>query len=42
MSSSPTSRLIKHIEIDTDNDEELIEFSDRDCDKDTAEDFFRD
>ncbi|MBP3390689.1 MAG: hypothetical protein J6L58_03270, partial [Clostridia bacterium] len=30
---------IKHIEIDTDEDEELIEFSDVDYDEDTTEDF---
>ena len=30
---------IKHIEIDTDDDEELIEFSDVDYDEDTTEDF---
>jgi site-specific DNA recombinase len=33
---------IKHIEIDTDDDEELIEFSDVDYDEDTTEDFGRD
>ena len=32
---------IKHIEIDTDDDEELIEFSDVDYDEDTTEDFGR-
>ena len=30
---------IKHIEIDADEDEELIEFSDVDYDEDTTEDF---
>ena len=33
---------IKHIEIDADEDEELIEFSDVDYDEDTTEDFGRD